>query len=260
MIMKISVIAPITKKVKSESGETAVTKKTEYVNKRCLMNLPCEFDFHFIENGPFLMLNAYDQAYALKGVVEKAIECEKQGADAIVINCTADTGLAACREAVSIPVIGPTESTFLYSAQFTGQLGVITGLERINNRFYEIARGLGMSHRLKAVKAVTKPEGGFHGMEDIVEAVFQAIRVIYDTEYCDSFMLGCSDFDGLTYMLGCPGLHGLEEALLQKIEKEGMKVNFYKPFDIAIYMAYIAVLAGVGTSERSYPSPHTFYR
>lgn len=257
--MKITVIAPITKRVKGTDGQSRNTNKTEYTNKKCITELPCEFEFSFIENGPFLMLNAYDQAYALRGVVERAVQAEAEGADAIVINCTADTGLAACREAVSIPVIGPTESTFLYSTQFTDRISVITGLERINGRFYKMARKLGMAHRLTCARAVQIPEGGFKDRDGIVEGVFDVIRDIYETTGCDSFMLGCSDFDGLAYMLGCPGLHGLEEALLARLEHEGMKINFYKPFDVAVYQAYISILMNAKSSRSTYPAPHTLY-
>lgn len=257
--MKITVIAPITKRVKDADGQNKVTNKTEYSSKECISELPCEFEFTFIENGPHLMLNAYDQAFAIRGVVEKAVQAEKNGADAIVINCSADTGLAACREAVSIPVIGPTESTLLYSAQFCDKISVITGYKRINGRFYKMARELGMAHRLTCTKEVRIPEGGFSGEEKIVEGVFQVVRDIYDTTGCDSFMLGCSDFDGLSYMLGYPGLHGLEEKLMDKLAEAGIEINFYKPFDIAIYQAYISALLKEKNSRRTYPAPHTIY-
>ncbi len=257
--MKITVIAPITKRVKDTDGQSKMTNKTEYSNKKCITELPCEFEFSFIKDGPSLMLNAYDQAYALRGVVERAIRAEKEGADAIVINCTADTGLAACREAVSIPVIGPTESTILYSTQFTDRISVITGLDRINGRFYKIVRELGMAHRLACAREVQIPEGGFKSKGDIVEGVFEVIHDIYRTTGCDSFMLGCSDFDGLAYMLGCPGLHGLEEALAARLELEGMRINFYKPFDIAIYQAYVSILMNAKSSRSTYPAPHTLY-
>ncbi|MCP4321048.1 MAG: hydrogenase expression protein HupH, partial [Alteromonadales bacterium] len=42
--------------------------------------------------------------------IKQAIKAERAGADAIIIDCMGDPGLNACREAVSIPVIGPCQT------------------------------------------------------------------------------------------------------------------------------------------------------
>ena len=63
--MKITVIAPI-----------ALKRKSTYESKPCCEALPCDFEFVFIDEGPMLVLNAYDQAYATFGVVKKAQEAQ----------------------------------------------------------------------------------------------------------------------------------------------------------------------------------------
>ena len=72
----------------------------------------------------------------------------------MVINCSADTALRACREAVSIPVIGPSECTMLYASQLVDSFTVLTFAKRINGRFHRIAQELGLAHRLAAVDSV----------------------------------------------------------------------------------------------------------
>lgn len=260
--MKITVIAPICKPKKSpesqNSGEKDQVRK-QYQLKKCCTELPADFDFVFIEQGPSLVLNAYDQTFAASGVVQKAIEAQHNGADAIIINCTADTALAACREAVDIPVIGPTESTMLYTTQFTDQFCVLTFSNRINGRFIKIARELGLSHRLTAATTVSLPAGSDKGKEDVINALYNKIKEVYENTLCDSFMLGCSDFEGMGYMMGCPGVAGVEEGLKAKLLEAGMEVHLYKPFEVAVYQAYISVLMERTNSRKTYPKPHTFY-
>ncbi len=246
--MKITVIAPI-----------ALKRKSTYEDKPCTAALPCDFEYVFIDDGPMLMLNAYDQAFAAPGMVLRAQEAQASGADAIVINCTADSALRACREAVDIPVIGVAESTLLYSTQFTDQIAVLTFSDRINGRFYDMARSLGMSDRLTTSRTVSLPEGSDKGADDVVNALFENIKDIYETTRCDSFMLGCSDFEGMGYMMGCPGVAGVEEKLMARLAKSGMKVTIYKPFEVGVNMAYIAVLMKGTSSRKTYPAPHTRY-
>lgn len=258
--MKITVIAPI-KAPKHKAGEedSRDSVREEYRRKKCCTGLPAQFEFVFIDEGPKLLLNAYDQTYAAPGVVKKAIEAESAGSDAIVINCTADTALRACREAVSIPVFGPTESTMLYAAQFTDQFSVLTFSDRINGRFYRIAAELGMSARLTCSKTVKLPQYSDKGADDVINALFNTISEIYQSTLCDGFMLGCSDFEGMGYMLGCPGVVGVEEGLTQRLAAAGMDIVLYKPFEIAIYQAYISVLMNMKSGRRSYPLPKEYF-
>lgn len=43
--MKITVIAPITKRVKGTDGQGRNTNKTEYTNKKCITELPANLNF-----------------------------------------------------------------------------------------------------------------------------------------------------------------------------------------------------------------------
>ena len=246
--MKITVIAPI-----------ALKRKSTYANKPCCKALPCEFTFTFIDKGPMVVLNSYDQTFAAPGVVLKAQEAEANGADPIVINCAADTALQACREAVSIPVIGVFESTMLFSSQLADQVTVLSFSDRILGRYRNTVRNMAMSHRLTDVRSVALPEGSDKSQESVINTLYAAIKDVYDTTLCDSFILGCSDFEGAGLMMGCTDVAGIDEGLHAKLAENGLHVNIYKPFDIGINMAYIAALMHVQNSRKTYPAPHTVY-
>ena len=63
-----------------------------------------------IETGPASIECEYDEALAVPGTIAKIIEAERDGCDAVVIDCMGDPGMLPGRECVSIPVIGPCEA------------------------------------------------------------------------------------------------------------------------------------------------------
>ena len=120
--MKIAVISPIQPPL-LKLGEM---DRREQFRLRDCQKIPAEFVLSYLQDGPKFIMNAYDDAQAVPSLIRQVMQEEKDGADAIVINCSADTGLRACREAVSIPVIGPTESTMLYASQFVDHFCILT--------------------------------------------------------------------------------------------------------------------------------------
>ena len=63
------------------------------------------------------MESIYEETLAAPQVIQRILEAERNGMDAVVIDCMSDPGFDAVREAVSIPVIGQTQvCSFLASA------------------------------------------------------------------------------------------------------------------------------------------------
>ena len=48
----------------------------------------------------------YDSDLVATSHVKEAIQAEKEGFDAVIVGCLLEPGIAACKEAVSIPVVG----------------------------------------------------------------------------------------------------------------------------------------------------------
>jgi len=59
--------------------------------------------------GPASIESYYDDSLAAPFVVQKILDAEKKGFNAMIINCFMDPGLDAAREVVSIPVVGAGE-------------------------------------------------------------------------------------------------------------------------------------------------------
>jgi len=98
--MHIRVITPIV--------PTGLTQATDF--KRILGD---EHLLSYVEigTGPESIESEFDELLASPETVEKIIQAEAEGVDAVVIDCMGDPGLRPSRECVTIPVLGPCEST-----------------------------------------------------------------------------------------------------------------------------------------------------
>ncbi len=211
-------------------------------------NIPAQFDFTYIDGGPEFILNDYDDVHAAPLLVKKALECQHKGADAIVINCSADTGARACREAASIPVIAPSECAMLYACQFVDAFAVLTFSNKINGRFRRIARNLGLEHRISAVESVEMEFSRLtNGADAVVDALYDTIRRVAKTTGTDGFILGCTDFEDVA------------PELARKLSENRVPALLFKPFEIAAYQAYITVAMGLNSGANSYPKPERNY-
>lgn len=215
--------------------------RSQYRLRDC-RGIPAEFEFSYIEKGPNFILNAYDDAMAAPGLIQKVLEYEKKGFDAVVINCSSDTALRACREAVSIPVIGPTEATLLYGIQLTEKFCILTFSEKMNDRFYRIAKELGLEDRICKVQSVEMDFSQIsNGEEHVVKALYQNIEALYRETKCDGYVLGCTDFEDVAPQLS------------EKLKENDLDVVVYKPFEISAYQAYMTVAMGLRQGKNSYP-------
>jgi allantoin racemase len=238
-MVKIAVISPIL----APGGRAEDDARLKFRMRDCV-GIPAEFTFSYIDEGPRFILNDYDDARAATGLIKKVEEAERRGADAIVINCSADTALRACREAVGIPVVGPTQCALLYAAQFVDKVAVLTFSSRINHRFERIAREAGVSHMLSSVRAVEMDFGDVGGGEKrVARALYEAISEERAIGRCDGFILGCTDFED-----AAPELRRL-------LDDGKVDAVVFKPFEISVYHAYGAAAMGLRQGRLSFPRP-----
>ena len=80
--------------------------------------------------GPPSIEGAYDDAFAVPGLLKRIKEGEAEGADAHVIACFDDTGLDAARALANAPVVGIGEAGFFAAAMLAHRFSVVTTLSR----------------------------------------------------------------------------------------------------------------------------------
>ncbi len=198
----------------------------------------------FLDSGPASVESAYDEAIAAPDVVAKVREAEADGIDAVIINCFGDPGLDAARELVSIPVIGPCETSMHVAAMLGHKFSVITVLERIIPELELHAQKYGVGWKLASARSIDLPVLDLEKGRDqfVGRMVAEAVAAIEE--------------DGAhVIVLGCTGLAGLDEQVKRGLSKVGYVVPVIDPASIALKMAEALVDANLTHSKRTYPHP-----
>ena len=197
-----------------------------------------------IDIGPASIESEFDEAMCQPDTILKIIEAEKEGCDAVVIDCMGDPGLQGARECVSIPVIGPCETAMHYASMFGHKFSVITVLERLRPQFENQSLLYGVSSKLASVKAVDIPVLELE--DDLDETVKQlSIKSVEAIEQDHSSVM----------IFGCTGLFGCADALKSKLLEKGYDVPVIDPIPLAVQTAYTCAKLKLSQSKHSYPMP-----
>ena len=233
MTINIKLVTPIT---------TKGLRKPEHLKSLSSNEInvtSCEIDI-----GPNSIECEYEEAMSQPGTILKIIDAEKEGCDAIVIDCMGDPGLQGARECVSIPVIGPCETAMHYASMLGHKFSVITVLERLRAQFENMSLMYGISSKLASVKAVDIPVLELEN--DLDETVKQlAIKSIEAIEQDHASVM----------IFGCTGLFGCADALKNKLMKKGYDVPVIDPIPLAVQTAYTCAKLKLSHSKHSYPLP-----
>ncbi|MDB5365038.1 MAG: hydrogenase expression protein HupH, partial [Rhodospirillales bacterium] len=92
-----------------------------------------------ISAGPSSVESRVDEAFCVPGLVALALQAQRDGADALVIDCMGDPGLGALREAVQIPVLGVAQTSMSVASMLAQRFGVVTVLDRVTTLMNELA-------------------------------------------------------------------------------------------------------------------------
>lgn len=197
-----------------------------------------------IEHGPASIESEYEIAMSVPGTIGKAIEAEREGADAIVIDCMGDPGLRAVREVVSIPVLGPAETAMHVAAMLGHRFSVVTVMRRLRAQFENEAAVYGLATKMVSVRHVDIPVLQLEKDLAVTEArlVEQAVLAV-EADGAEAIIFGC------TGLLGCAG--AVRAGLLAK----GIDIPVIDPIPTAVSIAAALARVGLSQSKLTYPAP-----
>lgn len=197
-----------------------------------------------IAQGPASIESEFDEALSVPDTIRKAMDAERNGANAIIIDCMGDPGLHACREVVSIPVLGPCQ-TALHTAGLLGSgFAIVTVLERLRSLLGKLVASYGLNDHYASFRAVDIAVLDIAKNMDSLNAALarEAIAAVRE-DHADVIVLGCTGF------IGCAG--SIRQALLS----EGLDVPVIDPIPLAIHVADSLVKSGLSHSKLTYPPP-----
>lgn len=155
----------------------------------------------FVENlieGPESIEAEADVVKAAPLVVEKVLEAEEDGFDAVIINCFDDPGLHAAREKSSILVLGIGETSIIASLHLGYRFAIISTGEK-SRIIYELkALKLGVRERLAYCSGIPLRVLDLRTSEEKTkQLLLNEARKAVENYYAEVIVLGCSGMIGL---------------------------------------------------------------
>jgi allantoin racemase len=197
-------------------------------------------------SGPDSIENAFDEAFCAPFVVLKAMEAERDGVEAVVIDCMGDPGLMAAREAVSFPVVGCGEACMHLAGMMGHRFSCVSILDSVRPIFTAHAKVYGVADKLASVRCINVPvlELEKLGHEVLVEKLYEQSLLAVRMDLAD------------TIILGCTGFVGVAEALHRRLVDSGYPVPVINPLPTAVFLAAMLVNGGLTHSRQAYRKPN----
>ncbi len=120
------------------------------------------------------------------------------GCDAVLIGVSYDTGLAAARELLPIPVVGMTEAALHTACFLGGRFGMITFDRRSEAAYREIVASYGLSQRLGALRSIQANPADMYRDPSIVETkVIEAATMLVEQDNVDVIIISGAAMAGM---------------------------------------------------------------
>lgn len=180
-----------------------------------------------------------DEYLAVPGVIQEVIKGDKEeNADAFIIACFGDPGLAAAREVTEKPVLGICESAITTAKFIAPYFSVVSVLDRSRKVTEDVVKAYGAESFCRSIRTTglsvlefgKNPEKG-------LKALAEQGRRAVEEDGAECILLGCAGFvdfvDRLREELGVPVLDGVMPAVklaeaLVKMNVRTSKANTWK--------------------------------
>ena len=198
-----------------------------------------------INRGPASIECEFDEALAVPDTIAKIMEAERDGVDAIVIDCMGDPGVKPGREVAHIPVLGPGETAMHIAAILGHKFSIVTVLENVVPLMENQAKVYGVADKLASVRSVNIP---------VLELEKDRQRLV--DAIVDESVKAIEEDGAHVIIFGCTGMMGCAQAVQQELIARGYDgVPVIDPMPVTIKLAEALVDLHLSPSKRTYASP-----
>jgi allantoin racemase len=196
----------------------------------------------------------YASGLSAIGNVDVAIRAEKDGYSAIFLNTFGDYGLAECRSAVDIPVVGAGEAAMLTAAALGRRFAIVTVWPRSMNFLYdERISATRMVDRCVAVRNVlddAETNAAEHGDPDSPIAQMRSGKSLIIDRIVQAAKQAIAENGADTIVLGCTCMSPVAEAIAVRLT-----VPMINPTTVGYKMAETLTQLRLTQSHIAYPTP-----
>ncbi len=200
--------------------------------------------------GPASIEGAYDDAFAVPGLLARIAEGEADGADAHVIACFDDTGLDAARALAEAPVVGIGEAAFHMASLIAHRFTVVTTLARSIPVIETNLLRYGLDRRCARVRAADVPVLELENPASNARARIGAeIERALGDDGAEAIVLGCAGMADLAASLsaefGVPVVDGVAAAvtLAEALAAQGLATSKRRAYASPLAKPYSGLFA-----------------
>jgi Asp/Glu/hydantoin racemase len=200
------------------------------------------FDYRCVKAGPVNYSSHHDFVLADASIFEAGCRAQDEGYAAVCIDTMSDSGVAALRSVLDIPVFGPGKVSMLTALMLGDRFSILTMASRWKPLYKKALDELGLHHKCASVRAIEVPpdnQGLLSGKEDAVFPLLEAAaRLAIEVDGAEVLILGSTTLHQA---------HAYLEARLP--------VPVINPGPLSYKMAEAALALGLRQSRLAYPKP-----
>lgn len=173
-----------------------------------------------VPSGPASIESAYEEAMCVPATIELIMKCERDGFDGAIIGCFGDPGLEAAREMVTMPVVGPCESSMLLAAGLGHKFSILTIFDSMAAGQELLAYRAGVKAKLASVRATGIPVLDLMKDPEATKSrLIDVARVCVEQDRADALLFGCMTMsflnmaDEVSAAVGAPAVNAGKAAL-----------------------------------------------
>jgi len=134
------------------SDENLQSRKAQLAAVELSPNL--NFTFRPVKAAPRNYISQADMVMADIGILEAGLSAEEEGFDAVCVDTMSDSGVAALRSILRIPVVGPGRVAMLEAMMLGSRFSIVTMWQKWRHLYEKTISDLGISHALASVRSI----------------------------------------------------------------------------------------------------------
>jgi Asp/Glu/hydantoin racemase len=201
-----------------------------------------QFEFRPVRAGPANYSSHHDFVLADAANFDAGCRAQQEGFAAVCIDTMSDSGVAALRSVLDIPVFGPGKVSMLTALTLGERFSILTMASRWKPLYKKALDELGLHHKCASVRSIEVPPDNqalLSGKEeDVFPLLEEAARRAVEEDGADVLILGSTT------------MHQSHAWLSRRLD-----VPIVNPGPLSYKMAEAALGLGLSHSRRAYPRP-----
>lgn len=200
------------------------------------------FEYRAVKAGPANYASHHDFVLADAANFEAGCRAQDEGFDAVCMDTMSDSGVAALRSVLDIPVFGPGKVSMLTALMLGDRFSILTMASRWKPLYKKALDELGLHHKCASVRAIEVPPDNQNLLSGKKDEVFPLL---------EAAARKAIEIDGAEVLiLGSTTMHQAHAYLQQRLP-----VPVINPGPLSYKIAEAALALGHSHSRVGYPRP-----